>query len=230
MSKERLIIAAMSAVIIALLVLNCNGRNEADAQIEQLKSQHLKKSEAAIAEAKSREAVIERYRDSVRDANAAVRQAEKRIADLRKSDAKKAAQIAQFNAAQVAAAINEVYPGKTAVAAGDSITVPTVTGRKIVTDIVHGQSCAEELAITNIIVEQHKKSGRAKDSIISEQDRQKLLLQSAVEDVKGAYELQNLQLIGSQKENRKLKRREWLWKLIAPAAAAAGFYAGTQAR
>ena len=228
MSKERLIIASLIAVIIALLVLNCNGRNEADAQIEQLKSQHIKKSEAAIAEARSREAVIAQYRDSVRQAQAAIRNAESRIAELRKADAKKAAQIAQFNAVQVAAAINNRYNSKTAIAVADSVRIPTSTGRQILTNLNTGDTCAEELAITNTIVEHHKKSGKAKDSIITEQDRQKLLLESAVQNQQSAYELQGVQLLGQQQENKKLRRREWLWKLIAPAAAAAGFYAGTK--
>jgi len=88
---------------------------------------------------------------------------------------------------------------------------------KIITDLIGCDAAKEELKITKAIVEDKTNIITSKDSIISNKDKQKLSLESAVKILESINSDYDKTVKQQQKELRAEKRKTTLWKLITVA-------------
>lgn len=166
------------------------------------KEQKIKEQDKVIAESKDRIAILER----------------------KTSKAKEIAKNKSYEA--VADTLNVIYGGKNAVATANSVDMKSSLPNQILETIIDANECSE-------IVKEKDIQLVAKDSVIGIKDGQlkdsALNLFSAEKEIKKHEELDKLQTDlnkNLEKENKKLRTKSWINKILIPVGVTIGAFVG----
>lgn len=234
-NKYKWWIVAGIAVFILFSAKSCTQR-----QIDQIRGENkILKEQVTQAKDGLKIANIERLRlkDSIRVENVKKEQKIKeqakiiteskgRIAILERNTSK-AKQIAKNKSYEaVADTLNVIYGGKNAVATSNSVDMKGGLPNQILETVIESNSCQD-------IIKEKDIQLVAKDSVITVKDNQlkdsSVLLFSAEKEIKKHEELDKIQTDFSknlEKENKKLRTKSFLNKILIPVGVAVGAFVG----
>lgn len=195
-------------------------KKEKDA-FDIIEAKRLREKDSIYKKIAEKEKEVQKLKDKIS-------QSDFKIAELEVKAGKDKVKIKNMSLQKVADTLNVIYGGKNAVATDKDISVKNQLPNQLVETVV-------DLNLTKSVITEKDKQLIVYDSIVSAKDKvisgKNMLLDSAEKSLKESKELNNLQTnlnTNLEKENKKLKTRSTLDRILVPISLAAGIFIGVK--
>ena len=236
-TTKKVIAGVVLALILILVLQQCNNNKYQQLKGEYgvLKEQYsTKKDEVLKSEEKrlkEKDSLIKRnkiLKDLKEKSNKTVIILEQKVKDRESQNKKELEKVKNLSLIQVAQKIDSVYNTKQAVATNTSVNLSGSLPNKVLYTIYENNDCKKTVLDKNNIILEQRKTINYSNEQIENTSFSLMLAEFQIREQEKLQEIGEKNIKNLEKQNKKLKTKSTLTKILIPIIFVAGGYLGTQ--